>query len=81
MFQNIDITVNLTSDLLTLKSIGIIYGPWPTKSLIMVSLSLIGFKLISEQGFYASGHCDLDDLPTNPNINHQGSLGHSQLKH
>ena len=26
---------------------------------IMVSLSLIGFKLLSGQEFYAQGHCDL----------------------
>jgi len=31
----------------------------------MVSLSLIGFKLLSGQGFFAPSHCDLDfDQPT-----------------
>jgi len=47
----LQITVTLTVDLLTHQSIGIIYGPWPTKTPIMVSLSLIGFKLLSERGF------------------------------
>jgi len=31
---------------------------------IMVSLNLIGFKLLSRQGLYAPGHCDLDLQPT-----------------
>jgi len=35
----------------------------------MVSLSLIGFKLLSRQGFYVPGHGDLDLLPTDPKIN------------
>ena len=55
MLQN---TVTLTFGLLILKSKGIIYGPWPTKTPIMVSLSLIGLKLLSGQGFYAPEHCD-----------------------
>jgi len=42
------------------KSTGIIYGPWPTKTLIMVSKSLTGFKLKSRQESYAPGHFDLD---------------------
>ena len=41
------------------KTPGIIYGSWPTETLIMVSLSLIGFKLLNGEGFYAQGHCDL----------------------
>jgi len=41
-------------------SIGIIYQPWLTKTPIMVSLSLIGYKLLSGQGLYAPVHCDLD---------------------
>jgi len=32
--------------------IGIIYRPWPTKTSIMMALRLIGFKLLSTQGFY-----------------------------
>jgi len=52
--------VAVTFDLLTPKSIEIIYGSWPTKTLIMVSLSLIGFVLFSGQGLYAPDHHDLD---------------------
>jgi len=40
------------------KSTRIIYRPWPTKTPIMGSLSSIGFKLFSGQGFYV--HRDLD---------------------
>jgi len=47
------------------KWTGIIYGPWPTKAPIMVSLSLLGFKLLSLQGFYVPGHCDIDLWPEN----------------
>jgi len=46
-------------------SIGIIYLPWPTKG----SPSLIGFMLLSRQGFYAPGHRDLDLSHTDPKIN------------
>jgi len=57
MFQvNVTFTVNLP----TLKSIGVIYGSWPTKTTIMVSLSLISFKLSSRQGFYAPDNFDFD---------------------
>jgi len=41
-------------------SIEIIYQPWTTKTSIMMSLRLVGFKLLSEQGVYSPGHCDLD---------------------
>ena len=34
----------------------------------MVSLSLIGFKLFSEQFFYAPDHSDLDLCPADPKI-------------
>jgi len=54
--------LTLTYDLLTPKSIGIICQPWPTKTPNLVSLNLIGFKLLSGQGFYAQGHFDLDPL-------------------
>ena len=37
----LQVTVTLTLDLLTPKSIGIIYGQWPTKTPIMVPLSLL----------------------------------------
>jgi len=43
-----------------LKSIEIILGSWLTTTSIMVSIWLIGFKLLSGQGFCAPGHCDLD---------------------
>jgi len=42
------------------KSIGIIYGLWPTKTPSMVSQSLIGLKLLSRQGFYVQDHRNLD---------------------
>ena len=54
------VTVTLTFDILTQKSIGIICQPWLTKAPFMVSLSWRGFKLLSEQGFYAPDHCDRD---------------------
>jgi len=54
------VTVTLTFDILTQKSIGIICQPWLTKALFMVSLSWRGFMLLSGQWFYAPGHCDLD---------------------
>jgi len=63
------VTETLTIDLLTQKSIGIIYGSWTTKTLFMVSLSLIGFNLLSRQGFYVQDNCDLDFRPTDPKIN------------
>jgi len=40
----LQVTVTLTFDILTPKSIGIIYVSWPTKTPIMMSLSLI-FKV------------------------------------
>ena len=58
----LQVTVTLTFKLLTPKSIGIIYcsGLTTSKTPIMVSLSLIGFKLLNGQEFYAPGHCDFD---------------------
>jgi len=41
----------------------------PTKTPNMVSLSLIGFKLMRGREFFAPCHCDLDLWPTNPKIN------------
>jgi len=58
----LQVTVTLTFDLLTPESIRIINGSWPTKTLIMVALSLMGFKLLSGQRSFAQGHCDLDLL-------------------
>jgi len=52
--------VTLTIDILTPKSIGIIYRSFPTKSPITVSLILIGFMLLGGHGFYALGHRDRD---------------------
>jgi len=62
-------TVTLTFDLLTSKSIGIIFGSLPTKIPIIESLSLTGVKLISGKQIYAPGHCDHDLWPTDPKIN------------
>ena len=64
----LQITVTLIFDLLILKSIKIIDGSWPTKTLIMVSQSLIGFKLLSRQGFYVQDHCDHDLWTTDTKI-------------
>jgi len=58
----LQVTVTLTFDLLTPKPIGIIYQSCLTKKPIIMSQSLIGFKLLSRQGFYAQGHCDLEGL-------------------
>ena len=65
----LQVTVTLTFDLLTPNSVGIIFGQWPSKTPIMVSLSLKRFKLLSKQRFYAQAHCDLDLRPTEPKIN------------
>ena len=54
------VTVTLTFDILTPKLIGIFFGSWPTKTPITASLSSVSFKLMSGQGFYAPGHCDID---------------------
>jgi len=54
------VTVTLTFDLLAPKSIGIMIGSLSIITLIGVSLSLIGFKLLSRQGFFVQDHCDFD---------------------
>jgi len=59
----------MTVELMTPKSIGIIYGSWLTNTWIMGFLSWIAFMLFGEQGFYVQGHCDLDLWPTDPKIN------------
>jgi len=46
-----------------------VYRPWSTKAPIMVSISLIGFKLLSGQRFNGPGHCDLDLLNTDQTRN------------
>jgi len=56
----LQVNVTLTFKLQIPKSIGIIYGSWPTKTPLMVSLILIGFMLLSGQGFYAPGLSYLD---------------------
>jgi len=67
----LQITMTLTFDLFTPKSIGITFEPWPTKTSNIVSLSLIALKLLSGQGFYAPNHCDLDVLtPKSIGINY-----------
>jgi len=52
--------VTVTFDLLTPKSVGIIFGSWPTKTLFLRLLNTIGITLLSGQGVYVQGHCDLD---------------------
>jgi len=61
--------VTLTFDLLTPKSIGIFYSirattPWSLKARAQRVL-----KLLSENGFHSSGHCDLDLWHTDQKIN------------
>ena len=45
------------------------HGSWPTKTSFMGSSNSIGFMLLSGQGFYVQGHCDLDFWHTGPKIN------------
>jgi len=65
-FCMLQANVTLTFNLLTQKSLGVIFWSWPTKTLIMVFLSFIGFKLMSGQRFYAPDLRALDLWPTGP---------------
>ena len=63
------VTVTLTFDLLTPKSIGVFYS---IRAITLWSLKALGqrvLELLSGNGFYSSGHCDLDLWPTDPKIN------------
>jgi len=63
------VTVTLTFDLLTLKSIGFFYS---IRAITLWSLKALGqrvLELLSGNGFQSSGHCDLDLWPTDPKIN------------
>ena len=69
MVFTLRVTVTLTFNLLTLKSIGVFYliraiTLWSLKALCQRVL-----ELLSENGFYFSGHCDLYLWPTDPKIN------------
>jgi len=62
------VTVTLTFDLLTPKSIGVFYL---IRAITLWSLNALGqrvLKLLSGNGFHSSGHFDLDLLPTDPKI-------------
>jgi len=69
MVFTLRVTVTLTFDLLTPKSIGVFYSirattPWSLKARAQRVL-----KLLSKNGFYFLGHCDLDLWHTDPKIN------------
>ena len=61
-------------------SIGIIYGSLPTKTLIMVYLSLIGFMLLSGQGFYAPAYLDLRPTDSKINRDHLSAMANYDTK-
>jgi len=56
----LQVTVTVTSALLTLTSIGIICQPWPTKTPIIYGAPMLN---------YAPGYCDFDLWSTDPKIN------------
>jgi len=64
------VTVTLTFDLLTPKSIGIIYEPWPfIKSNNYGVPKHNRFQVIDRTRILClKGHCDLDLWPTDPKI-------------
>jgi len=63
------VTVTLTFDLLTPKSIGVFYS---IRAITLWNLKALGqrvLELLSWNGFHSSGHCDLDLWPTDLKIN------------
>jgi len=63
------VTVTLTFDLLTTKSIGVFCS---ISAITLWSLKALGqsiLELLSGNGFHSSGHCDLDLWPIDPKIN------------
>ena len=58
----LQVTVTLTSDILTPKSIKIIYGPWPTKTVDTNYgiPKLNRLSLLNRRRYYARGHDDRD---------------------
>ena len=63
------VTVTLTFDLLTPKSIGVFYSIRATTLWSLKALAQRVLKLLSGNGFHSSSHCDLDLWPTDPKIN------------
>ena len=63
------VTVTLTFDKLTPKSIGVFYWSWPTSIPNMGIVSQCIFLLLIGQAFCVQGQCDLDLTPTDPKIN------------
>ena len=62
------VTVTLTYDLLTPKSIGFLYL---IRDITLWSLKALGqrvLELLSGNEFHSSGHCDIDLWPTDPKI-------------
>ena len=68
-FYCFQVTVTLTFDLVTWKSIGVICQSWPMSlwSFMIPGLSVL--ELSSGNHFTASGHCDLDLWPSDLKIN------------
>jgi len=63
------VTVTLTFDQLTPKSIGVFYS---IRAITLWSLKALAqriLELLSGNGFHSLGHCDLDLWPTDPKIN------------
>ena len=74
--------MTLTFDLLTPKTIGVIYS---TQAIILWSFMTLGqriLKLLSGNGFHTKGHCDLDLWPIDPHNNrdHLLNTGNHPMK-
>ena len=63
------VTVTLTFDLVTSRSIGVICRWWPMSLWSFMIPGLRVLELSSKNHFTASGHCDLDLLPSDLKIN------------
>jgi len=62
------VTVTLTFELLTSKSIGIIYGSWPFMIQRKVNLGKISLRLMSGQDFANAGQTDGQRVGMRQNI-------------
>ena len=63
------VTVTLTFNLLTLKSLGFFNSISAITLCSLKALAQRVLKLLSGNGFHSSGHCDLDLWPTDSKIN------------
>jgi hypothetical protein len=57
---HVQVTVTLTFNLMTSKSIGVIYWSFPMPIFILLTVGQVIFKLSLRQKFHVHGHCDLD---------------------